>query len=82
MATISNSKGDTLEIPSKNLQDYMIQVLDKPELIELKKFFHNCRKTKNCDCLAAALRIEHCARHDAVTARNLANPIFKERFGC
>ena len=82
MTKITNSNGDTLTIPANTLQDYVIQILDKPELIELKKFFHNCRKTKNCDCLGSALRIEHCAIHDAVVEKNRSNPIFKERFGC
>ena len=80
---ITNSNGGTLEIPSTSLQDYMISVLDNElKLQELKKFFHTCRKTKNCDCLGVALRIEHCARHDAITAKNIENPVFKERFGC
>ena len=79
---VSNEKNETLVIPANTLQDYVIQILDKPELIALKKFFHTCRKTKNCDCLGLALRIEHCARHDAIVARNRANPIFKDRYGC
>ena len=81
-SVVSNSKGETLTIHGKTLQDYVIQIIDKPDLIALKKFFHTCRKQKNCDCLGVALRIEHCARHDAITARNRANPIFKERVGC
>lgn len=81
---VSNSKGATMEIPADTLQDYVLRVFDKePEkFIALKKFFHVCRKTKNCDCLEVALRNEHCARVDAQVAKNLANPIFTERFGC
>ncbi len=83
MIIVKNTNGDTLELPATSLQDYTISVLDNDvKLKELKKFFHVCRKTKNCNCLGNALRAEHCARHDAITAKNLANPVFKERFGC
>ena len=75
LTTVTNSKGATMEIPADNLQDYVLQVFDKePEkFIELKKFMHTCRKTKNCDCLEVALRNEHCARVDAQVAKSLAS---------
>lgn len=83
MTTITNKNRGILEIPSQTLQDYIIQILDNDEkLNEVKKFFHVCRKTKNCDCLGAALRAEHNARVDSQIAKNLANPVFKQRFGC
>ncbi len=84
MCTVSNAKGKTMEIPADTLQDYVLQIFDKEheKIIVLKKFFHACRKTKNCDCLAIALREEHCSRVDAQVAKNIANPIFSERFGC